>query len=78
MAGEDPFELEGVVVETMSNGTCRVELANGHQLVGFFVGRLRGQAGTLKVGGTVTVKLSPFDLSEGRVIAIGKNLHKQI
>ena len=68
MARSDAFKVEGVVVETLGNRTFRIELANGHRLVGFVTGRERLVAGGWQPGERVLVEVSPYDLSEGRII----------
>ncbi len=68
MSGADTFEVEGVVVEVQANGTYRVELANGHRLLAFVPGRRRLNFGALEVGAKVRLKLSPYDLSVGRIL----------
>ena len=74
MAGEGAFKVEGVVVEVLPNGTCRVELANGHRLLGFVAGRARlGLAGPA-LGEKVRLELSPYDLSEGRIVVETKKI----
>jgi translation initiation factor IF-1 len=72
MPGEDAFTVEGEVTEVLSARTCRVQLANGHRVFGFVMGR-RDMPPPLVVGNKVWLKLSPYDLSEGRVIT-DKNL----
>jgi translation initiation factor IF-1 len=67
MARTDAFEVEGVVVEALPNKTYRVELANGHRLLAFVAGKARSTF-SRAAGQTVKLKLSPFDLSEGRII----------
>jgi translation initiation factor IF-1 len=62
------FEVEGVVVEVLSDKTCRVELANGHRLLGFVAGKARPSLAGLAPGKKVRVELSPYDLSEGRIV----------
>ena len=71
MAGEAVFRVEGRVVEALPNGTYRVELANGHRLLGFLAGRDRTSGQRWAPGETVRLKVSPCDLSVGR-IWIGK------
>jgi translation initiation factor IF-1 len=67
MAREGAFVVEGVIIETLPNGTYRVELPNGHRLLGFVTGKAK--AGFAAAAGQkVTVELSPFDLSEGRIL----------
>jgi len=68
MPRADAFEVEGLVVETLSNGTCRVELANGHRLLAFVAGRARKRATVLASGDKVQLVLSPYDLSIGRIV----------
>lgn len=62
------FRIEGVVIETMSNGTYRVELANGHQLLGFVAGRARRSDTRFVPGEKVKLDLTPYDLSSGRIL----------
>ena len=67
MPGKDAFTVEGVVIEVLSERTCRVKLANGHVLFGFVLARDRGKL-RLAAGLVVNLKLSPYDLSEGRIL----------
>jgi translation initiation factor IF-1 len=68
MAGTGAFKVEGVIVEVLENQTYRVELANGHRLLGFVAGRARLNAPRRLLGETVILELSPCDLSEGRIL----------
>ena len=68
MAGADAFRVEGMIVEALANGTYRAELANGHRLLVYFAGRTRLKAPRLAAGDKVWLQLSPFDLSEGRIL----------
>jgi len=68
MARESAFKVEGLIVEVLSEKTYRVELANGHQLLGFIPGRAKSNAAQFKPGQKVQLQLSPFDLSEGRIL----------
>ena len=70
MAGEEAFQVEGVVVEALPNGTYRVELSNGHRLLGFRTGKSRREQPKLSPGDRVRLQLSPYDLSEGRILAV--------
>jgi len=67
VSGERAIELEGTIVERLSEGAFRVELANGHRMVGFT--RLRDQdlARALGPGDRVRLEVSPFDFSSGCV-----------
>ena len=69
MARENAIKIEGVVVEILPNGTYRVELANGHRVLAFVTGRIRRlNFRPLTLGQTVMLEMSPYDLSEGRII----------
>ena len=68
MAGEDAFQVEGLVVEALPNGTYRVELANGHRLLAFVTGRARQSFAAISAGDKVKLQMSPYDLSEGRIV----------
>jgi len=69
MAGGDAFRIEGRVVEALPNGTYRVELSNGHRLLGFVTGVLRRSQRRFAPGETVGLRLSPCDLSRGHIVA---------
>ncbi len=71
MPGIDAFEVEGVISEALPNGTYRVQLANGHRLLAFVPGRRKGTIGALHSGDIVRLRLSPYDLSVGRVLGRG-------
>ena len=68
MPGADAIEVEGLVVEILPNKTYRIELANGHRLVGFVPGRARLGFARFGLGDKVKLALSPYDLSEGRIV----------
>jgi translation initiation factor IF-1 len=68
MPGADAFEVEGLVVEVLPNKTYRVELANGHRVLAFVPGRRRLNFASLVLGDKVKLKMSPYDLSEGRIL----------
>ena len=72
MSGQDAFRVEGVVTEALPNGTYRVELANGHRLLGFVTGKARSSF-VARPGQKVKLQLSPYDLSQGRIL-VEKNL----
>ena len=74
MRGTDAFKIEGLVIEALANGTYRVELANGHRLLGFVAGRARMSHASFAPGQKVKLNLTPYDLSSGRiVVGTGKN-----
>ena len=68
MPGTDAFQVEGVVIEALANGTYRVELANGHRLLGFVAGRARRLHVRFAPGEKVKLNLTPYDLSSGRIV----------
>ena len=72
MRHEDAFRVEGRVIEALSDRTCRVELANGHRLLGFALGRANQDFAGLKPGDKVKLQLTPFDLSTGRLLEVKK------
>ena len=67
MPGTDAFQVEGVIVEMLPNRTCRVELANGHRLLAYATGKSRASFAAA-AGDKVRLELSPYDLSEGRIL----------
>jgi translation initiation factor IF-1 len=68
MAREDAFRIEGVIIEALPNGTYRVELPNGHRLLGFLAGRQKATAEKPAGGQKVKLQLTPFDLTTGRIL----------
>ncbi|GAA4823348.1 translation initiation factor IF-1 [Marinicella pacifica] len=67
MAKEDVIELQGKVIDTLPNTMFRVELENGHEVVAHISGRMRKHYIRILTGDTVTVELTPYDLSKGRI-----------
>ncbi len=67
MAKEDHIEMNGVVVETLPNTTFRVKLENGHLVIAHISGRMRKHYIRILTGDKVTVQLTPYDLSKGRI-----------
>ncbi len=67
MSKEDVLELEGVVKEVMPNATFLVELANGHKIHAHISGKLRMNFIRILAGDKVTVEMSPYDLTKGRI-----------
>ncbi len=68
MAKEDSIEMEGVVVETLPNTMFRVELDNKHLVIAHISGRMRKNYIRILTGDRVTVQLTPYDLTKGRII----------
>ena len=72
MAKEESIEVEGVVIEVLPNATFRVELKNGHRLLGHISGRMRKHFIKILPGDKVIVELSPYDLNRGRIVYRGE------
>jgi translation initiation factor IF-1 len=68
MARTSGIEVEGIVVEALPNTTYRVELANGHRLLAFVAGKARLSFARLAHGDRVKLQMSPYDLSQARII----------
>ena len=67
MSKEDMIELEGVVVEAMHNAMFKVEIQGGHQILAHISGKLRMNFIRILPGDKVTVEMSPYDLTKGRI-----------
>ena len=67
MAKEESIEMEGKVVETLPNTTFIVELENGHKVNAHISGRMRKNYIRILTGDQVTVQLTPYDLTKGRI-----------
>ena len=67
MAKEEHIEFEGTVIDTMPNTTFRVELENGHVVIAHISGKMRKNYIRILSGDKVTVQLTPYDLSKGRI-----------
>ena len=72
MAKGDAIEVKGKVIEALPNAMFRVELENGHQIVAHISGKIRINFIRILPGDTVTVELSPYDLTRGE-FATGTN-----
>jgi translation initiation factor IF-1 len=68
MAKEEGIEVEGTVLEPLPNAMFRVELANGHKVLAHISGKMRMHYIRILPGDKVTVELSPYDLTRGRII----------
>ena len=68
MSKADVIEIEGVVVEKLPNAMFRVELENGHIVLAHISGKLRMNFIKIPPGDKVTLEMSPYDLSKGRII----------
>ncbi|MEW6327450.1 MAG: translation initiation factor IF-1 [Thermodesulfobacteriota bacterium] len=72
MPKEEAIEVEGKVVETLPNAMFRVELENGHRILAHISGKMRMHFIKILPGDKVTVELSPYDLTRGRIIYRGR------
>lgn len=68
MSKADVIEIEGVVVEKLPNAMFKVELENGHVVLAHISGKLRMNFIKILSGDKVTLEMSPYDLSKGRII----------
>jgi translation initiation factor IF-1 len=67
MAKEDSIEVQGTVLETLPNAMFRVEMENGHKILAHISGKMRMHFIKILPGDKVTVELSPYDLTRGRI-----------
>lgn len=67
MAKDDVIEVEGTVVEALPNAMFQVELENGHKVLAHISGKLRMNFIKILPGDKVTMELSPYDLTRGRI-----------
>ncbi|RPI78128.1 MAG: translation initiation factor IF-1 [Desulfobacteraceae bacterium] len=72
MPKEEAITVEGTVVETLPNAMFRVELENGHRILAHISGKMRLHFIKILQGDKVSVELSPYDLSRGRITYRGK------
>jgi translation initiation factor IF-1 len=68
VAKEEKVELEGEVVEALSNGKYRIALDNGHETLGYIAGKMRRFRIRILPGDRIKIELSPYDLSRGRIV----------
>ena len=68
MAKQDTLTFEGVVIDLLPNAMFRVELSNGHMITAHTAGKLRKNRIRVLQGDKVTVEMTPYDLTKGRII----------
>ena len=68
MAKEETIQMQGEIVETLPNATFQVKLENGHVVLGHISGKMRMHYIRILPGDKVTVEVSPYDLSRGRIV----------
>lgn len=67
MAKEEMLEFEGVVDEVLPDARCRVKLDNGHEVIAYTSGRMKKNCIRILAGDRVTVEMTPYDLTKGRI-----------
>ncbi len=67
MAKEESIEMQGTVLETLPNTTFKVELENGHVVMAHISGKMRKNYIRILTGDKVTVQITPYDLTKGRI-----------
>jgi translation initiation factor IF-1 len=67
LSKEDVIEVEGIILEALPNATFQVELSNGHKILAHVSGKLRMNFIRILPGDKVTVEMSPYDLTKGRI-----------
>ena len=72
MSKDDAIQMEGEVIQALPNTTFRVKLKNGHVMTAHISGKMRKHYIRILTGDTVTVELTPYDLSKGRIIFRGR------
>ncbi len=68
MAKQGQIKVDGTISETLPNATFRVKLENGHEILAHISGKMRMNFIKILVGDKVTVELSPYDLTKGRIV----------
>lgn len=72
MAKEDQIEMDGEVIDTLPNTMFRVKLDNGHVVTAHISGKMRKNYIRILTGDTVTVEVTPYDLTKGRIVYRGR------
>jgi translation initiation factor IF-1 len=72
MSKEDTIQMEDEVIQALPNTTFRVKLKNGHAMTAHISGKMRKHYIRILTGDTVTVELTPYDLSKGRIFFRGR------
>ena len=76
MAKQKSIKVDGSILETLPNASFRVELENGHEVLAHISGKMRMHYIKILPGDRVTIELSPYDLTRGRVTFRAKNAKK--
>jgi translation initiation factor IF-1 len=67
MSKQDSIKVDGTITETLPNASFRVKLDNGHEILAHISGKMRMNFIKILVGDKVTIELSPYDLTKGRI-----------
>jgi translation initiation factor IF-1 len=67
LSKEDVIEIEGIVLEALPNATFQVDIGNGHKILAHISGKLRMNFIRILPGDKVTIQMSPYDLTKGRI-----------
>ena len=67
MAKEESIEMEGTIIDALPNTQFKVRLENGHEIIAHISGKMRKHYIRILRGDTVTVQLTPYDLTKGRI-----------
>jgi translation initiation factor IF-1 len=68
MSGEAKIEMDGEIKEALGGGMFRVQLDNGHELIAYTAGKMRRYRIRMAPGDRISVQVSPYDLSRGRIV----------
>ena len=68
MPKEDKLQIEGEVIDTLPNAMFKIRLENGHEVLGHLAGKMRMHYIRIVPGDRVTVEISPYDLTKGRIV----------
>ena len=68
MPKDDILEFQGKIIELLPSATFRVELENGHRIIAYTSGKMRKNRIRVLIGDSVTVEMTPYDLTKGRVV----------
>ena len=68
MVKQDSIKVDGIITEILPNTTFKVKLENGHEIIAHASGKMRKNRIRILIGDKVTVELSPYDLTRGRII----------
>ena len=77
MAKKEVIEVEGTIVEALPNAMFRVELNNGHRVLAHISGKMRMHFIQIMPGDTVSLELSPYDLTRGRIVYRGRHASRR-